>query len=209
MKDAEAIDHVEKLLQYGLKNFRNALKKYTPYGLEKNGKYNKYIPERCLTTYFAHSLIKHKFCVFNEQDYCRHGKGDCGKLDLLAINFRSGIQIFVEAKGNLEGRYNEVSADIDRMQNFCLKNLPRCDTALKHINIVITTNWWYKQLSEWWTNEDEYPKTVRNNGQRTGAGWPVLKKQLLKSKRDLVSLNKYNEENLDALYAIFTRKSIV
>lgn len=216
MNKDDALNHVELLLQESLKNFSAALKKHIPYNKTKakDQIYSHYIPERCLTTYFAHTLISDGFHVFNEQDYCKNGQ--YGKLDLLARKFSQSnneneqIQIFVEAKGNLDGCYKEVIHDIHRMQNFNLEFSGHSKTNIeenmfKHqFHVILTTNWWYKTLSEWWTNQDEYPKSSKG-GRRTADEWPRLKEKIQTAKCDVVQLIEGEKSTLDALYAIFTK----
>ena len=71
MDSNQALSLVEKFIVDGLANFSEDLKLHIPFGITKDKKFIKYIPERCLTTYFANTLINNGFVVFNEHSYIK------------------------------------------------------------------------------------------------------------------------------------------
>lgn len=87
MTPEKALSFTESLLVASFHNFKEALDLHIPFGVSKDGNYIKYIPERCLTTYFAHELINHGFVVFNEQPLAGETEA-LQKIDLLARNFQ-------------------------------------------------------------------------------------------------------------------------
>ncbi|WP_291445016.1 hypothetical protein [Desulfovibrio sp.] len=56
MDSSQALSQVEKSIVEGLANLSEAIKLHIPFGVTKDGKFIKYIPERCLTTYLRTRL---------------------------------------------------------------------------------------------------------------------------------------------------------
>jgi hypothetical protein len=56
MDSSQALSQVEKFIVEGLANLSEAIKLHIPFGVTKDGKFIKYIPERCLTTYLRTRL---------------------------------------------------------------------------------------------------------------------------------------------------------
>lgn len=213
----KALSFTESLLVASLHNFKDALELHIPFGFSKDGKYIKYIPERCLTTYFAHELINHGFVVFNEQPLASETEAS-QKIDLLARKFSKGrkkeqIQLCVEAKGNLDSGYTTILADIERMQNSSLDlRAPsgfanaQADDFGHQFHIVITTDWGLHKLSDWWMSKSKYmPNGTMHPDGRTEC-WIPLNQKLLDAKKcgGLTLLkNSVHDYEVKALYAIF------
>ena len=229
MNTNDALDMVENCILSSLKELAEAFTYHIPFGIavnKINGKetyYLKYIPERCLTTYFAKVLIDKKFVVFNEQSY-ESKNGKIAKLDLLARKIspeeKDSIQLKIEAKGNLDSGYQEIVNDIRRMkdQKLDLKigvgfplNENMVEESFSHrFNIVITTDWGLSELSEWWTegvNNQDAPFIKGSHvTQRNKDSWGPLKNELMlaakRGKHDMVK-NDIGNYSIHALYAIF------
>lgn len=225
MESDTALESVECYLHTSLEKLSEALKLHIPFGIAGDNSYLKYIPERCLTTYFATTLINNGFVAFNEQSYLTND-GKTAKLDLFARKISSKkkdrIQLKVEAKGNLDSGYQDILNDIKRMRekldlaigrDFPLPRNMAEDEFGHKFNIVVTTNWGLKEFSKWWTKEaimSQDAPFIKNSEVRTrNAGcWKPLREKLSEAMRlgSHALLENRNEEEpytIDALYAIF------
>lgn len=223
MDSNQALSLVEKFIVDGLANFSEALKLHIPFGITKDKKFIKYIPERCLTTYFANTLINNGFVVFNEHSYIKkNGEAGIAKLDLLARKISTvtdeAIQLKVEAKGNLDAGYESIAADITRMKERHLDPIigsgfeyNKLEEEFGHrFNIVLTTDWGYKEFSTWWLDNEDAPSIKDHDGDTTKTRkvdcWKPLKDELRHAKRGVHHLvtNTKHHYSVNALYAIFT-----
>ena len=223
MDSSQALSLVEKFIIAGLANLSEAIKLHIPFGVTKDGKFIKYIPERCLTTYFSNTLINNGYIVFNEHSYSKNDdEAGTAKLDLLARKISTvkdeAIQLKVEAKGNLDAGYESIVADITRMKERHLdpitgsgfkSNKPEEEFGHR-FNIVLTTDWGYKEFSTWWLDNEEAPSIKNHDGNtaktRKVDCWKPLKDELRHARRGVHHLltNTKHHYSVNALYAIFS-----
>lgn len=206
-----ALGEINEIFLEAMKKFKIACDEHIPFCVSSAG-YIKYIPERCLVTYFSWALINAGFIVFNEQNVgCPAQDQKAQHFDLLARRFgvkEKSIQLKVEAKGNLDGRYEEIRKDIERMEKFTVGSANFKEKGLhpnaldsnfsSHFNGIITQNWGLNTLSDWWVNDADSPK-------RRGSKWKELKDKLRLAKiRDKFTVIKSeNGYSIDVLYAFF------
>lgn len=226
MDSDAALACVECYLRTSLEKLAEALTQHIPFGIAGDNSYLKYIPERCLTTYFANTLINNGFVVFNEQSYFTNG-GKTAKLDLFARKIspkekEDRIQLKVEAKGNIDSGYQDILNDITRMREkldlaigrgFPLPQNMAEDEFGHKFNMVITTNWGLKEFSKWWTKEgikSQDAPFIKNSEVKTRNVdcWKPLREKLseairLGSHTLLENKNAAEPYTIDALYAIF------
>ena len=223
MDSSQALSQVEGFIIDGLANLSEAIKLHIPFGITKDGKFIKYIPERCLTTYFANALINNGYVVFNEHSYSKNDdEAGTAKLDLLARKISTvndeAIQLMVEAKGNLDAGYESIVADITRMRTRHLdpmigsgftSNKPEEEFGHR-FNIVLTTDWGYKEFSTWWLDNEDAPSIKNHDGNtaktRKVDCWKPLKDELKHARRGVHHLltNTEYKYSVNALYAIFS-----
>lgn len=224
MDSSQALSLVERFIAEGLSKLSEALSLHIPFGITKDKKFIKYIPERCLTTYFANTLINNGFIVFNEHSYSKkNGEAGTAKLDLLARKINpvkdEAIQLMVEAKGNLDAGYESIVADITRMKerhpdsiigSGFEYNKPEDEFGHK-FNIVLTTDWGYKEFSTWWLDNEDAPSIKDHDGDTTKTRkvhcWKPLKDELRHARRGVHHLvtNTKHHYSVNALYAIFSK----
>ena len=230
VSEATALNEIDKILKRSMERFKHACICHIPFctsvGREKS---IKYIPERCIVTYFAWGLIDADFAVFNEQIVKWKKKLTYPlRFDMLARRFSpegSEVQIKLEAKGNLDSGYKEILADIKRMEDYTVE-IPeikmsnpesnRADDRFPYrFNMVLTQNWGIRELSDWWRSEDDtHPKRRKSQRLRDGKEWGELKQKLLSAKKRgvipiLKSAPDYNPPyTIDILYAIFEDTSV-
>lgn len=206
------VDEILEIFTRGMEKFKGACAEHVPFCVSSAG-YIKYIPEQCFVTYFSWALIDAGFAVFNEQTVgCPAHSQKTQRFDLLARRFgekSKRIQLKVEAKGNLDGRYEEILHDVERMEKYTVAspnlgekglhpNAPDSD-FFAHFNGIITQNWGLGELSRWWTSE------MPGAPKRRGAKWGLLKEKLLHAKRrgKFTLLQSGNGYSIDVLYAFF------
>ena len=221
-----ALEDIDEILQKSMEEFKKACSRHIPF-VQSSAGYIKYIPERCFVTYFSWGLINKGFIVFNEQTVkCGEKAQKTQRFDLLARRFAPGggcVQIKAEAKGNLDGGYKEILADIKRMEDFTVASQNnKLSNSEKNwedgrfpyrFNIILTQNWGLRELSEWWKSENKVqPKRKNSELLREAKEWVELKQKLLKAKkRGVISILKSApnyDYSIDVLYAIFKDTSV-
>lgn len=228
VSEEQALKGIEALLLESMKKLENACGMHIPFGLsDELDPHIKYIPERCIVTYFSWGLIENGFAVFNEQTVdCNARAQKTQRFDLLARRFApegACVQIKAEAKGNLDGGYKEILADLNRMEAYSIKipdnkmsnheNNWDDSRFLYRFNILLTQNWGLRELSDWWVSEEkDRPKRKGSELRRKAEAWEVLKGKLCEAKkRGKVTLLKsdprYNY-TVDVLYAIFADTTV-
>ncbi|MBD5416217.1 MAG: hypothetical protein HDR50_00730 [Desulfovibrio sp.] len=207
-----ALNELNEIFVMGMEKFKSACDKHAPFCVSSAG-YIKYIPEQCFVTYFSWALIDAGFSVFNEQTVgCPAQSQKTQRFDLVARRFgekEKMIQLKVEAKGNLDGRYEEILWDIARMEKYTVAfpNLEEKGLHLNardsdfssHFNAIITQNWGLAALSNWWTSDA--PGAPKGRGSK----WGLLKEKLLEAKKrgKFTVLKSKNGYSIDVLYAFF------
>lgn len=225
-----ALDEIDAILQGSVEEFQRACQRHIPFGLsDEPDQHIKYIPERCIVTYFSWGLINKGFDVFNEQEVgCPAKAQKSQRFDLLARRFApegACVQIKAEAKGNLDGGYKEILADLNRMEAYSIK-IPRNkmsnpeknwdDSRFPYrFNLILTQNWGLMELSKWWKSKQlGAPKRPGGESERPSACWWELKKKLLEAERcGVIPILKSDPDyprpySIDILYAIFEDTSV-
>lgn len=229
-RDAMPVAEIEGILLAGMGKFEDACLAHVPF--RKGTGSITYIPEQCFVTYFSWELINRGFAVFNEQPVLRREKDEAPnaggaapqktsqRFDLVAMRSsplaHRSILLKAEAKGNLESGYDQITADIERMEactvasGICRAHQPGGAgeaTFAHHFNIVITQNWGLKELTEWWLEyAPDAPRRRDGDGFRSAEGWKTLKEKLRHDalRRGAVSvLEPGYGYSMDVLYAIF------
>lgn len=222
----KVLDEIDSILKKSMEAFESACSWHIPFAGSSAG-YIKYIPERCIATYFSWGLINAGFTVFNEQMVkCGAKAQKTQRFDLLARRFDpegARVQIKLEAKGNLDGGYGEIFDDIKRMEDFTVERLGSAlsnpeknweDSRFpQRFNIILTQNWGLMELSNWWASKEKgAPKNKRGGGVRRAAKWVMLKKKLLEAERSgVIPILKSGPDHnytIDILYAIFADTSV-
>lgn len=207
-----AVDEITKIFEKGMEKFTAACDLHVPFCVSSAG-YINYIPEQCFVTYFSWALINAGFTVFNEQTVgCPARSQKTQRFDLLARRFGEKgkrIQLKVEAKGNLDGRYEEILWDIARMEQYTVAFPSLVERGLHanagdsdfsfHFNGIVTQNWGLASLSDWWVSDT--PGAPKGRGSK----WAPLKAKLLQAKkRGKVTILKSEKDfRIDVLYAFF------
>lgn len=228
VSEEQALKGIEALLLESMKKLENACGMHIPFGLsDERNPHIKYIPERCIVTFFSWGLIENGFAVFNEQTVdCNATAQKTQRFDLLARRFApegACVQIKAEAKGNLDGGYKEILADIKRMEKYPVAN-PKIkmsnpeanwhDSRFPYrFNIVLTQNWGLRELSDWWVSqENDRPKRKGSELRRKAEAWEVLKGKLCEAKKrgkmPLLKSDPCYNYTVDVLYAIFADTSV-